>query len=90
MPLTGSESILSAAIKAALLADPRTKATDDAALPEDEKSLTPFCDAIAAAIVAHIVANAVVTVPPGVAVATAGSAVAQVGATTAPGIGALT
>ena len=36
---------------------------------------------------ADIIAHMVVTVPPGVAVATTGSPAAQTGATTAPGIG---
>ncbi len=61
MPLAGSNAVLSAALKAALIADPRTKATDDSALPADQKSLTPFCDVIAEVLIAHIVANAVVS-----------------------------
>lgn len=84
MPLTGSESVLSAAIKAALIADPRTKATDDAALPDAEKSLTPFCDAIASAVVAHILANAVVNVA-SLAVVTACGAGAGTGTGTGAG-----
>lgn len=74
-------STLSADIRAALLADvANTKAVDGPAL-------TAFCDAIATTVVAHVVANAVVTIPAGVPVATAGTAAAQTGATTAPGIG---
>lgn len=53
MPLTGSEATLSDAIKSALLADGDSAAVDNAAL-------TALCDAIAGAVVAHIVANAVV------------------------------
>jgi len=54
---------LSAALKAALLADPNTTAQNNAAL-------TAVCDAIAATVVAHITANAVVlplllVAPPG-------------------------
>lgn len=54
---------LSAAIKAALLADPGTGALNNAAL-------TKTCDAIASAVVTHITANAVVlplllVAPPG-------------------------
>lgn len=53
----------------------------------DGPELTALCDVLAAAVVEHVVAAAVVTVPPGVAVATTGTAAAQTGATTAPGIG---
>jgi hypothetical protein len=60
MPLTGTNAILSAALKAALIADPRTRAVDDSALPDAEKSLTPFCDVLAAVMIAHILANALV------------------------------
>lgn len=56
-----------------------------------ESSLQQFSNLLAAAIVEHIIANGVisvtVTVPPGVPVATAGSALAQTGATTGPGAG---
>jgi len=64
MPLTGSESVLSAAIEAALLAEP-----DAGAVPGDE--LTALCNAIAAALIPHLIANTVVT--------TAGTAAAQTG-----------
>jgi hypothetical protein len=74
-------STLAALIKSKLLADAaNSKAVDNAAL-------TSLCSCVAQACVEHIVAAAVVTIPPGVAVATAGSAVAQTGATTAPGVG---
>jgi len=75
-----SASVLSAAIRAGLLGN-----GDSAAVDND--ALTALCDEIAGAVVAHVIANAVVTIPPGVAVATTGTAAAQVGATTAPGIG---
>jgi hypothetical protein len=71
---------LSAAIKAGLLANGDAQAVDNAAL-------TALCDEVASAVVAHITAQAVVTVPAGVPVATTGTAAAQTGATTAPGVG---
>lgn len=52
-----------------------------------EVSLQQFSNLLAAAIVEHIVANAQVTVALGIPVATAGSAAAQTGTTTAPGTG---
>lgn len=79
-----NSAILSALIRSKALANAeQTKAVDG---PE----LTAFCNMIAQAVVEHIVAAAVVTVPPGVAVATTGTAAAQTGATTAPGVGAIT
>jgi hypothetical protein len=83
MPLTGSDSVLSAALRAALLSDPETGAVDD-------EPLTAFCDKVSAAVLAHIVANATLVVAAGIPVATAGSAVAQTGATTSPGTGTIT
>jgi hypothetical protein len=73
-------STLGALIKSKLLADANSKAVNNAAL-------TALCNCIAQACVEHIVAAAVVTIPPGVAVATTGTAAAQAGATTAPGVG---
>lgn len=73
-------SALSALIKSKLLAD-----ADSAAVDND--ALAALCNCVAQACVEHIVAAAVVTVPPGVAVATAGGPAAQTGATTAPGVG---
>lgn len=52
-----------------------------------ESSLQQFCNLLAIAICSHIAANATLNVLPGIPVATAGSALAQVGATTAPGTG---
>lgn len=76
-----NSTTLSALIKSKLLADAaNSKAVDNAAL-------TSLCDCVAQACVEHFVAAAVVTVPPGVAVATTGTAAAQTGATTAPGVG---
>ena len=83
MALTGTDSVLSAALRAGLLARPETQAQDD-------EALTAMCDVIAETVIAHMVANALVTIPPGVPVATTGSAVAQAGATTAPAVGAIT
>lgn len=78
-----SASVLGPAIRVALLANPDIQAIDGDAL-------TALSDAIAGAVVDHIAAAAVVTIPPGVPVSTAGTAVAQTGATTAPAIGAVT
>lgn len=78
-----SSAVLSAAMRAALLADPGIQAIDGPAL-------TKLCDAIAEAVVAHITGAAVVTIPPGVPVATTGTAAAQAGATTAPAVGEIT
>jgi len=62
MPLAGTSSVLSATLRAALLAAPAAQAVDGPAL-------TALCDAIASTVVAHIVANATVTgsgvAPPG-------------------------
>jgi hypothetical protein len=70
---------LASAIKSALQADPQVG---------DNASLQTLCDAIAQAVVSHIVANAVVTVPPGVPIAgTGGGPAPVVGATSAPAIG---
>ena len=71
MPLTGTNAVLSAALRTALIADPRTGARDDTLLPDNEKALTAFCDVVAAVVLAHIVANALVN--------TTGTAAAQVG-----------
>jgi hypothetical protein len=69
-------------MRSALLAAPASGATDNDAL-------TAMCDAIAAAVVAHITSAGVVTIPPGVPVATTGTAAAQAGATTAPAVGTI-
>lgn len=69
-----SAPTLSGLIKSNLLADPAI---------QDNDSLQYLCDAVASAVVAHIVAAA--TVPAGIPVATTGTAAAQTGATTAPG-----
>lgn len=60
--------------------------TNPAAYAAAREQLAVLARAIAKVVV-HIVTNAQVTTPPGVAVATAGTAAAQTGATTAPGIG---
>lgn len=75
-----SASVLSALAKTKLLANDDAQAVDCAALDA-------LCAAFAEAVVEHIVAVGVVTIPPGVPVATAGSPTAQTGATTAPAIG---
>lgn len=56
----------------------------------DGPALTALCDCIAQACVEHLVAAAVVTIPPGVPVTTTGTAAAQIGATTSPAVGAIT
>jgi hypothetical protein len=56
-------------------------------LTPDKTALKADCYALAKAIVAYIQANATVTVAPGIAVSTAGTAAAQTGATTATGTG---
>jgi hypothetical protein len=71
-----------ALLRADMLSRPALNAVDSAAL-------TALCDSIAT-ILPYIVANAVATTPPGVAVATTGTAAAQTGATTAPGVGSIT
>lgn len=77
-----SDSVLAAAMRATILVKPAAGAVDGAAL-------TALCDALAAAVVTHITSAAVVTIPAGVAVATTGTAAAQAGATTAPGVGTI-
>jgi hypothetical protein len=73
---------LSTAIKSAVLADVNVR---------DNASLKTLCDAIAQAVVAHIAANAVVTVAAGIPIAgTGGGAAPVAGATTAPGVGVIT
>lgn len=49
--------------------------------------IAPHCEGIANAIIPFLISNLTITVPPGVAVATAGGPTAQTGATTVPGIG---
>lgn len=60
MPLTGTAPALSAALRAALIANSNVHAVDGPAL-------TGLCDAIASVVLAHIIANATVlgTAPPG-------------------------
>ena len=81
MPL--NPTALSALIKSKRLAALGAAAVDNAAMVAD-------CNAIAEAVVEHVTAAAVVTTPPGVTVATTGTAAAQAGATTAPGVGSIT
>lgn len=82
MPLTGSDAVFSAALRAAMLANPDIGAVDDV-------GLTAMCDAIAQTTLAHLLANGVLVVDAGIPVATTGTAAAQTGATTAPGTGTL-
>lgn len=55
----------------------------------DKEDLQKIWEAVAGEIILHIQTAGVVTVAPGIAVATAGSAAAQTGATTAPGTGTI-
>ena len=73
--------LLKQQIKAAFKAQTTKQDNPDAALDD-------LAQKIADAVHAYVV-GATVTVPPGVAVATAGSPTAQTGATTAPGIGTI-
>jgi hypothetical protein len=68
VPITGTASALTAQIKADLLADPASGATDNDAL---EILISTICTRV----LAHLIANALVTVT----VATAGTAAAQTG-----------
>jgi hypothetical protein len=70
MPLTGSNAVLSATLRAGLLGNEDSAAVDNAAL-------TALCDVIAEKVLAHIVANAVVTGT--CTVTTAGSPTNQAG-----------
>lgn len=55
MPLSGSDAVLSAALRSALLS------SDGGWL--DNAALTKMCDALAQTLIAHITANALVNVP---------------------------
>jgi len=68
MPITGTAPILSAAIKADLLADPASGAKDNDAL---EILISTICTRV----LDHLIANGLITVT----VATTGTAVAQAG-----------
>jgi hypothetical protein len=57
--------------------------------PADPTFLQKFADAVAAAVVTRIKADAVVTVAAGIAVTTTGSATNQAGTTTSPGTGSI-
>jgi hypothetical protein len=58
-------------------------------VPGAQQQIASLANAIAAAVVAHITANAVVTVAAGIPVTTNGSATTQAGATTATGTGTI-
>lgn len=58
MPLTGTDSVLGTAMRAALLANPATGVVDNAAL-------TAFCNTLATTILAHLIANGTGAVNPG-------------------------
>lgn len=67
MPLTGSESVLTAALRAGMLGKPALEAIDD-------EGLTALCEVLAEVVIPHLVANIVVN--------TTGTAAAQVGTIT--------
>jgi hypothetical protein len=75
-------TVLKTAIKNALLANCPNPNT------EQSSQINTLATSLATAIDAYI-KSATVTVPSGVLVATTGTAVAQTGATTAPGIGTI-
>jgi len=75
-----SAPVLSAAMKAGLLANANAAAVDNAAL-------TALCDEIAAAVVAHVTVAGVVTVPLGIAVQVVPAT--GTGATIAPAVGVI-
>lgn len=56
---------------------------------QSQQQVADLCNAFAQAVVAHVTANAVVTVAAGIPVSTAGSAAAQTGSTTSPGTGTI-
>lgn len=59
-------------------------------VPGAQQQLAVLANVIGQAVIAHIVANALVTVPAGIAVSTTGTAAAQTGVTTAPAVATLT
>jgi hypothetical protein len=69
-----------------LIVNAPAPATDQTQLKKD---INKLWQDIGQAVVAHIQQNAVVSVQPGIAVATTGSAAAQSGATTANGTGVI-
>jgi hypothetical protein len=84
MPLVSS--VLATAIEAADLASMAPAIPDPAALANIKKKANMYAAAIQAFIVSGTITTSVTaTVPPGIAVVTAGSPSAQTGATTAPG-----
>ena len=54
-----------------------------------KQQLANLCNSVASKTVAHIMTNAVVTVPANIPVSTTGSPAAQTGFTTAPGVGSV-
>ena len=77
MPTSVNAARLSASIKAKRLA----KLADDQRV--DNAAMQADCDAIAEAMIEEL---GFLQIAPGIAVATAGTATAQTGATTAPGV----
>ena len=80
MPLAGTQTALAALIQQKLVA---------AGFPASDAHTLQVWTAVAEAVIEHVIANAQITVLPGIPVATAGSPSAQTGATTAPGSGTI-
>jgi hypothetical protein len=55
---------------------------------QQKLDINPLIESIAEAVISHIIANGV-TVASGIAVATTGTAAAQAGTTTGPGVGSI-
>lgn len=77
---------MSAAVLGAAIAN---KVCDSKASADAKAEVQKIWTDIAEEIIAHITANAVVTVASGIPVSTAGSAAAQTGATTSTGAGTI-
>ncbi len=58
-------------------------------VPGAQEQLAVLANTIGQVVIAYLLANALITVPSGIAVATTGTAAAQTGATTAPAVATL-
>jgi hypothetical protein len=59
-------------------------------VPGAQQQVAELANALGQVVIAYFLANAVITVPAGIAVTTSGSATTQTGATTAPATAVLT
>lgn len=80
MPLAGSEQLFVQNFKAAVVAS---------GTPVTEPQFSQIWLAFTQTLFAHLAANILVNVQDGIPVATTGTAAAQTGATTAPGVGSI-